>query len=54
VKVPTSGERALGEIKYDPSLEPLPAAARAALARVERERAYACSRLDLLDEATRG
>lgn len=51
VKVPTRGERALGEIKYDPSLTPLPAAAREALARVERERAYASSRLDLLDEA---
>ena len=51
VKVPTRGERALGEIKYDPSLTPLPAAAREALARVERERAYASSRLELLDEA---
>ena len=54
VKVPTSGERALGAIKYDPSLAPLPVAARAALARVERERAYARSRLELLDEASRG
>ena len=45
------GERALGEIKYDPSLAPLPKAARAALARVELERAYARSRLELLDEA---
>lgn len=51
VKVPERGERAIGEIKYDPSLTPLPAAARAALARVERERAYARSRLELLDEA---
>ena len=51
VKVPMRGERALGEIKYDPSLAPLPPAARVALARVERERAYARSRLDLLDEA---
>ena len=51
VKVPMRGERALGEIKYDPSLAPLPTAARAALARVERERAYARSRLELLDEA---
>jgi FAD/FMN-containing dehydrogenase len=54
VKVPRRGERALGEIKYDPSLAPLPAAARAALARVERERAYARSRLELLDEASLG
>jgi FAD/FMN-containing dehydrogenase len=51
VKVPLSGERALGEIKYDPSLPPLPAAARAALARVERDRAYAESRLELLRDA---
>ena len=51
VKVPMRGERALGEIKYDPSLAPLPKAARAALARVELERAYARSRLELLDEA---
>ena len=54
VKVPTRGERALGEIKYDPSLTPLPDAARAVLARVERERAYARSRLELLDEASLG
>jgi hypothetical protein len=52
VKVPSRGERPLGEIKYDPSLAPLPAAARAALARVERERAYSRSRLELLDEAS--
>ena len=54
VKVAKRGERALSEIKYDPSLAPLPAPARAALARVERERAYARSRLDLLDEASLG
>lgn len=52
VKVPDRGERALGAIKYDPSLVPLPVAARSALARVERERAYARSRLELLDEAS--
>ncbi len=52
VKVPTRGERSLGEIKYDPSLAPLPAPARVALARVERDRAYARSRLELLDEAS--
>lgn len=50
VKVATPGERALGDIKYDPSLPPLPADARAVLDRVERERAYARSRLELLDE----
>lgn len=52
VKVPTPGERALEQIKYDPSLAPLPADAVAALARVERERGYARPRLDLLSEAT--
>jgi FAD/FMN-containing dehydrogenase len=48
VKVPTAGERALDVIKYDPSLSALPAEARAVLERVDRERAYARSRLDLL------
>jgi len=51
VKVPTVGECALDQIKYDPSLAPLPSEAAAALARVERERAYARARLELLDEA---
>lgn len=50
-KVPLPGERAVDRVKYDPSLPPLPAAARQALARVERERAYARFRLDLLAEA---
>ena len=36
--------------KYDPSLTPLPLAARAALARVDSERAYAEPRLELLHE----
>jgi FAD/FMN-containing dehydrogenase len=52
VKIPTAGERALEQIKYDPSLAPLPAPASAALARVERERGYALPRLELLDDAT--
>ena len=52
VKVPLAGEHALETIKYDPSLSPLPRAARAALNRVEGERAYARSRLDLLAEAS--
>jgi FAD/FMN-containing dehydrogenase len=51
VKVPLVGERAIGEIKYDPSLPPLPPRARAALTRVETERAYASFRLELLDGA---
>ncbi len=51
VKVPIGGERAIAAVKYDPSLPPLSPRARAALARVERERAYARFRLELLDEA---
>jgi FAD/FMN-containing dehydrogenase len=51
VKVPVAGERALETIKYDPSLAEIPSSSRAALAVVERERAYARSRLDLLEEA---
>ncbi len=49
-KVPTPGEHAIERVKYDPALPPLPQDARAALARVERERAYARFRLDLLAE----
>ena len=51
VKVPLAGQRSLEEIKYDPTLPPLPPAARAALDRVERERAYAKPRLQLLESA---
>ena len=43
------GARAgIGQIKYDPSLIVHPAAARAALAQVEKDRAYAAFRLDLI------
>ncbi|HEY9225485.1 MAG TPA: FAD-binding oxidoreductase [Gemmatimonadaceae bacterium] len=49
VKVALPGERPLEEIKYDPTLPPLPPRARAALDRIDRERAYAQFRLDLLD-----
>lgn len=49
VKVPLPGQHALGAIKYDPSLPPLPPAARAALDDVERNRAYATPRLALLE-----
>jgi hypothetical protein len=51
VKVPLAGEPALGPIKYDPALEPLPDAARAALDRVVRDRAYAEFRLAMLEGA---
>ena len=50
VKIARADDRPLDEIKYDPTLPPLPARARAALDRVERERAYARFRLDLLNE----
>lgn len=52
VKVPIPGERALETIKYDPSLSAIPSASRAVLAVVDRERAYARSRLALLDDVT--
>ena len=52
-KVPTPGARAIEHVKYDPALEPLPRAAREVLTRVERDRAYARSRLDLLDDVAR-
>ena len=51
VKIAAAEARGLGDVKYDPALRALPEPARAALARVERERAYARSRLALLDEA---
>jgi hypothetical protein len=50
-KLAPEGARAVDRVKYDPSLAPLPAQARQVLARVERERAYARLRLDLLAEA---
>ena len=50
-KVATPGARAVEQVKYDPDLAPLPAAARAALSVVERDRDYARSRLELLAEA---
>jgi FAD/FMN-containing dehydrogenase len=50
VKVALPGERALGAIKYDPALAPLPSRARSALERLERDRAYARLRLDLLED----
>jgi hypothetical protein len=52
VKVALPAERALDAIKYDPTLAPLPSRAHSALERVERDRAYARLRLELLEEAT--
>ena len=48
VKVPLPGQRAIDIVKYDLSLAPLPLVARQALEIVERERAYARPRLELL------
>jgi FAD/FMN-containing dehydrogenase len=49
VKVPLPGQRPLGDVKYDPDLPALPAAAARALEIVERDRAYGEFRLDLLE-----
>jgi FAD/FMN-containing dehydrogenase len=49
VKLAGLGRAPVGDVKYDPSLPSLPPRARRALDRVERERAYARSRLELLD-----
>jgi FAD/FMN-containing dehydrogenase len=50
VKIALSDSQSLGTIKYDPALPPLPPRAAAALRRVEQERAYSRSRLDVLAE----
>lgn len=49
VKVAAPGQRPLSDVKYDPSLPPLPPAAARALEIVERDRAYAQFRLALLE-----
>ena len=51
VKVAQAGEPPIVDIKYDPSLAPLPPAAAAAIARVTDSRAYASFRLDMLSGA---
>lgn len=48
VKVPLPNQRALDDIKYDPSLPPLPAKARAALDSLVKARAYDQFRLSLI------
>ena len=48
VKIPLDGQVAIEEVKYDPSIEPLPARARDALDAIERERGYARFRLSLV------
>jgi len=51
VKVPTAGQDPLESVKYDPTLPPLPAAARLALDTVVRDKAWGAFRLGLLDGA---
>ena len=53
VKVPVAGQRALDDIKYDPALPALPAAARRVLDLVEEERGYARARLEMLEKVER-
>ncbi|NUR18078.1 MAG: FAD-binding oxidoreductase [Gemmatimonadaceae bacterium] len=48
-KIALAGDERLGAIKYDPTLPPLEPTARAALATIERDRAYSSFRLDLLN-----
>ena len=43
-----SPQQPIGDVKYDPSLAPLPEDAKRALDVVERDRAYSRLRLDLL------
>jgi FAD/FMN-containing dehydrogenase len=50
VKVPLEGQQAIAAVKYDPLLPPLPAAARAALDRLVRDRDYSAFRLSLIPE----
>jgi FAD/FMN-containing dehydrogenase len=49
VKVCMAGQQAVADVKYDPSLAPLPAAAARTIDHVERARAYGSFRLALLD-----
>jgi FAD/FMN-containing dehydrogenase len=49
VKVPLAGQNAIGAIKYDPSLAPIPAAARKALDGIVERRGYSDFRLSLID-----
>jgi hypothetical protein len=48
VKIPLAGQVAIGDIKYDPALPPLPAAARDALDGVTSSRGYSQFRLSLI------
>jgi len=49
VKIPIDGRRSIEDVKYDPTLPPLPTAARTALDNIERDRAWQRHRLALVD-----
>ena len=51
VKVALAGQAPITDVKYDPTLPPLPHVARVALDLVEHERAYSRFRLSLLTES---
>jgi len=51
VKIPLPGQKPIADVKYDPTLPSLPFEARKALDFVAAERAYATSRLSLIDRA---
>jgi FAD/FMN-containing dehydrogenase len=50
VKVPLAGQKPIGDVKYDPSLAPLPDMARDALEKVASERVYSTFRLSMIPE----
>jgi len=50
VKVPLVGQKPIGDVKYDPSLAPLPDKARDALEKVASERMYSTFRLSMIPE----
>ena len=49
VKIPVPGQKPIMDVKYDPSLPPLPGDARAALDLVAANRSYATPRLSFID-----
>ena len=49
VKVPIAGREAIGAVKYDPALEPLPRSVKKALDDLVERRGYADFRLSLID-----
>ena len=51
VKIPLAGQKALGDIKYDPGLPPLPALVRESLDAIVRDRSYHEFRLSLVEKS---